>query len=201
MTTKTVGNNRLLKLADFLETLPADSINMEAWWQPVGKGAEAYFSDEELHRGEKAGVLKWVEEDAAYKLSKNVTPEAAKECGFAACAIGWAATYKPFRRAGLVMQIDVDTADDDKAMEVSYDGEVNAMAVELFFGLQQDNDLYTGETEEWEYLFGPYAYPNITPSPEKVAKRIRKFVARRVVGKPGMPKKWHADGRVTMAYW
>lgn len=191
MTTKHVGNNRLLALADFLETLPIKRLSMETWWQPIDSGG---FSMDNILQGVALGALKERAEKPGFLL-RAVTPRVAKQCGFAACAVGWAATYKPFRRTGLKMVIEPSGSFMGGGMEARYKGRIDADAVTHFFGLQQDSGLlYSSHTDEWEYLFGPHSYDGRSdPTPARVAKRIRKFVKRRQAGEPGLPKRLHIN--------
>lgn len=66
-----VGNRRLLKLADFLRTIPSERFYYGAW-------SVSDVGPEEWKKGEK-------------KLT----------CGTAACALGWATAIPTFKRAGL----------------------------------------------------------------------------------------------------
>lgn len=65
---------RLLKLADFLETVPKDNFDMGV-----------VYEDEGMFAG-----------DCAPKY-----PRPKKHCGTVACAMGWATAIPSFRRAGL----------------------------------------------------------------------------------------------------
>lgn len=65
---------RLLKLADFLETVPKDNFDMGV-----------VYEDEGMFAG-----------DCAPKY-----PQPKKHCGTAACAMGWATAIPSFRKAGL----------------------------------------------------------------------------------------------------
>lgn len=112
----TIRADRLLKLADYLETVPRKKFDMRFW---KDEGA----------------------------------------CGFAGCAIGWAAHGKLFRGLTIKGTSDLD-------FEPHYAGATRMAAVSLLFGIsivQAQNDLFGG----WDELQG---------TPLQVSKRIRKFV-------------------------
>lgn len=123
-----MNTERLLKLADFLETIPKHVFTIHAW-----------------------------EARAAYK------PEGKKlgECGFAGCALGWAAHVKLFR--GLDMM----------------GGEPHYRTKgEDYWGFHAAEELFEICEYEARHLFNGdyYSYHLGHVTPELVAARIRKLV-------------------------
>lgn len=126
-----MNKKRLLKLADFLETIPRKVFNIDRWeTRPQTKP-----------EGEKPG-----------------------ECGFAGCAVGWAAHAKLFRGFRLSRNINI-------LPQPSYKGRTGFGAVEEVFGLT---------LTDAEDLFLCMGYPTarspLDPTPKEVARKIRKLV-------------------------
>lgn len=116
---------RLLKLADFLETVPRRSFEIRAW---VWRGADK-------PEGKIPG-----------------------ECGFAGCAMGWAAHAKLFRGLkldGLWGNPIFEGRTDYDAADCLF--EIDGVASRVLFG----GSSYSGPRR---------------PTPKQVAKRIRTFV-------------------------
>lgn len=131
-----IGNRRLLKLAEFLRTVPSNRFYYGAW------NISSDLGPKEWKKGEK-------------KL----------ECGTAACALGWGTTIPSFRRAGLklmpgLVRLDHEDGDSDFGFEAGVS----------FFGITY------GESE---YLFSP-AGGEGNATPKQVAKKIEKFVEKRI---------------------
>jgi hypothetical protein len=126
-----MNKNRLLKLADFLETVPRKSFDMG-----------------DFGRFGSAG------ENEPRKFSGKF------DCGFAGCAIGWAAQGRLF--PGLRYSNDGDTftfqGDDADGFQIA----------ERLFDIGAGGSMH---------LFSRAAYTAKNPRPQTVAKRIRKFVA------------------------
>lgn len=118
--------DRLLKLADYLETVPRRAFEISAW-----------------------------KERDATKPEGN-TPG---DCGFAGCAVGWAAHTRMFRGLRFGKGVNSD--------EIYYGHYSNFTAVEKLFSFDR---------EAATYLFDSVSYPNFSATPKQVAKRIRKFV-------------------------
>lgn len=129
--------DRLLKLADFLETVPRRSFEIR-WWQkrPATK-------PEGTHQG---------------------------ECGFAGCAVGWAAHAKLFRGLRLAQHGDGGT----DATPI-YDGDEGMPAVARLFDLPTVGD-YFKVCPDASCLFEAESYDGHRATPLQVARRIRKFV-------------------------
>lgn len=126
--------DRLLKLADFLETVPRSAFNISDWQTKEPTKPE----------GKRQG-----------------------ECGFAGCAVGWAAHAKLFR--GLKFQ------DNGFRHVPTFQGEEEWQAIGKLFDITNGGPM--GTQEEAEYLFYGPRYPNRNPTPKQVATRIRMFVA------------------------
>lgn len=121
--------DRLLKLADFLETVPEENFDISGW-----ETAEATKPE-----GDRPG-----------------------QCGFAGCAVGWAAHVELFD--GFVMR------DGDPL----YQGKTDWDAVDELFGFKQA----PGElSKEGLILFSGSEYRGYEATPAQVAARIRQFVA------------------------
>ena len=119
-----MNKKRLLKLADFLETVPRRKFNLRMWIQSLPSKPEA---------------------------------KTAGHCGFAGCAIGWAAHAKLFRG------LHLNRAD----WTPVYHGAEDWDAPMVLFDL---------EAEQTKFLFSVWHYDNERTTPKQVAKRIRKFV-------------------------
>jgi hypothetical protein len=164
------SNNRLLKLADYLEKLPSKAIDMDAWLTD-NHGA---YDRSVMTTVERLGDLAKVKGNKIQLKSTDV--HKIRTCGFAACAVGWACTIPSFRKAGLRLTA---TLDNKFMMIPKFDGQTGFEAVEEFFGI-------TGNTAS--YLFESDAYGQSgKPRPKTVANRIRKVVRRREAGKTEVP--------------
>lgn len=98
-------------------------------------------------------------EDVRY-LPVSLISDDANTCGTAACALGSATMYLPFRSAGLKFN--------EYWQEVSYQGHNGLSAGEVFFELTR---------RQAEYLFYPSSYPvkkKITPA--DVAARVMEIL-------------------------
>lgn len=129
-----MNKKRLLKLADFLETVPAEAFDIVEWQsQPASKP-----------EGERPG-----------------------QCGFAGCAVGWAAHGKLFRSFKINKAGKLRYGPDDDALR-------SWVAVDTVFGFTPSS-IWFGSPEA-THLFAAQSYPD-DPTPKQVAKRIRAFVA------------------------
>lgn len=126
-------SDRLNTLADFLETeVPAKKFSMSSWC----------FLD-----------------DPSITIPQQVSQI---ECGFAACAWGWATAVPEFFAAG----VHLDSYGDD----VVYNGQTGTNAAADFFDIDRDTAIY---------LFMPTEYPvkRGKPSLKAVAKRLREVAS------------------------
>lgn len=139
---------RLLKLADFLDTVPKKLFDLET------------FANIDL---DSDGC------EVALDKMKKFEPK----CGATACAMGWCPTIFP--KLIKWYRLDVNSWDGNieygvvlKEQEKGKEFR-NFKAAEKLFGLN---------TDEAEYLFQPSRYPSYgkNATPKSVAKRIRKFV-------------------------
>lgn len=130
--------DRLLKLANFLETVPRKAFNLKNW-----------------------------------QISAATKPEGDEpgDCGFAGCAIGWAAHAKLFRGFTL------GPFEDWPYLQPKYKdkGAWRAVAELMDLPLDHDGGL---SSRHAEHLFLGNNYAGGNPSPKQVAARIRKFVKR-----------------------
>jgi hypothetical protein len=94
-------------------------------------------------------------------------------CGTAACACGWATTDPFFRERGLGVRNIRSYSVDSPIFELTYNGKDGYDAAADFFHINEDHA---------QFLFGPDEYPDKV-GVDKVAKRIRKFVADVEAGK------------------
>lgn len=129
---------RLLKLADFLETIPKRVFDMSLWEAAPATKPE----------GKKPG-----------------------KCGFAGCALGWAAHVKLFR--GLRMFDE----------ELYYQAKGNRME-DVAWGFHAAEELFEITNAQATFLFDEdsYDYAELPIPPKRVAKRIRKLVADNTTG-------------------
>ena len=177
-----VSDMRLYNLADFLETLPRNAIRMEGWLTDLKAGDE--YDESSCTTIERLNGLAKLNSDQTKVSLKAAPVKEIQECGYAACAVGWACTMKENRRAGLKLVATSNAWDgrlDDDSMiglQPTYKGEEGYEAVAKFFGIDVD---------VVDYLFGATAYSKYDPSPAKVARRIRKVVRRRAAGKQIIP--------------
>lgn len=125
---RTVNKERLLKLAEFLETVPADRFDLTEWQSsPTAAGR---------------------------KVTKD------RACGFAGCALGWAA------HAGLFEGLTLTPISDELSR--------SSIRYHTAHGWAAPCRLFRIKDEESEYLFKPEFY-DTQPSPKDVAARIRSF--------------------------
>lgn len=142
-----VGHNRLLKLAQYLRTVPAPSFRMSNW------------AHEPAYSGNRVSGDRLVEIE---HISQPLN-----ECGFAGCAVGHACSIKAFRRAGLSLVRDWQGIDGSADVTPVFRGKRSFAAAEYFFSITYD---------EAQRLFSPDTYaPSVRPA--TVAKAIEKFVA------------------------
>lgn len=154
------GAQRLLILANFLDTLPQGSVYMGGWLSDILKinerirAGSAYdpfgISDERLDllgTGEKIRI-----------------DRSAIECGFAACAVGWACSIPEFNEQGL----HLSRAADECAVP-TFAGAISFAAVEDFFEIDFDvSDILFG--------YDSYGDGGMEPTnPSRVAARIRGY--------------------------
>lgn len=155
------GAQRLLILANFLDQLPIGSMYMGAWLTDAkdleARAAEDPFFDMFQISDERLEALGGVDEGSTMNLTRN-----AIDCGFAACAVGWACSIPEFQEAGLKL-----VRDDDSAYPV-YEDNHSFDAVYRFF----DVDWTTSNA-----LFGASAYGqgDQVVNPSEVATRIRGY--------------------------
>lgn len=123
-----INAKRLLKLADYLETVPRKAFNIESWMSRSANKPE----------GKNPG-----------------------ECGFAGCAVGWAAHAKLFRGFRMNGGFPI------------YKDTFSWPAVGVVFGLGLCSPL---PSDDAAHLFSSYTYPQGKATPKQVAIRIRKFV-------------------------
>ena len=102
---------RLLKLADFLDTVPRNKFDIGRWFSPVGEGA-------------------------VFPVGEIPVVGA---CNTTACAAGWATTIPTFKRAGLHLEpserYGVDGETGLVVMIPAYGDLRTQLALEAFFGL------------------------------------------------------------------
>ena len=134
MATRKIRIDRLLKLADFLETVPRDAFNMSNW----------QTSEPSSPEGEMPG-----------------------ECGFAGCAVGWAAHEKMFRHFKLQVKPGHDFPIPYYKPRILRRPLRGEAAVELLFGISSN---------AVDDLFMPHSYARNCDGPKQVATRIREFV-------------------------
>jgi len=94
----------------------------------------------------------------------QMTSEESLTCGYAACALGSAACYKPFIEEGLALT--------GYAQVPYYEGNAAFEAGESFFGITE---------QESYYLFDPCMYPNNNDDPitaDQVARRVQELIEK-----------------------
>lgn len=125
---------KMKQLADFLETVPPEDFDIDAWVtrEPMPRQIEKRWF----------GLVE-----------KEVEPA----CGFAGCAMGWAAFSGLFD--GLRVLGDWEG--------IGYRGATDFRAAELLFGINNNNSLF---------LFSPDF--DDQPEPWDVAERLRRFVEK-----------------------
>lgn len=168
MTTKAVGNRRLLKLANLLETVPKESFKMTSWLRDLKSGA---FGDQLSPERVEELTIKTA-------LGENTTVAPKLGCGFAACAIGWACSDRSFRRAGLRLKATRGYAqpvyDHPNKKQPYHQTYYDYQAIAEFFSLD-GGGLWRNGYEVAKRMFGPSSYRNGV-SPAVVAGRIRAYV-------------------------
>jgi hypothetical protein len=148
-----VETGRLTQLADFLESVPPADFNIHEWTE---RAYEAPSPAEKF-------------------LFFTITP-ASPGCGFAGCAMGWAAHARLF--PGLTLQRGTPT----------FKGAMGYPAADKLFGLAPgtrrkmklfvDRRGTIATTNTAFYLFGADQAYKHNPQPADVADRIRRFVAK-----------------------
>src|ERR1700734_4537162 len=135
---------QLQKLADFLRLVPRKSFNIGCWSQTT------------------------VEED----VSKHIHKRDHTECGFAACAMGWACQIPSFKRAGLrLVTPSYDLSWGNETFFPSswpeFEDETAYAAAAKFFDISHD---------EATSLFSPTSYSSLSVTPTQVANKIEKLI-------------------------
>jgi hypothetical protein len=148
--------SRISELVLVLKKIPPNQFSLESWLR-------GYPCKElrEFHEGNRDGLLELEPKDI-----KNVI-----ECGTVACAMGWAALYKPFSDLGFRFKV-VRYFDYHKNYPVIfatlvYEESESWDAVSIFFHLT---------IEESFYLFDCNSYLDIEPSLVNVLSRIEAFL-------------------------
>lgn len=163
--TTTTGNRRLLKLAGFLDTLPPSALNMNEWMTIANdSNAMGLCSVTRLTDNQSSALIR-------LRVNKLHSSRKPSECGFAACAIGWAGTIPSFKRAGFKMTHNLSRGLGFN-FHPTYGNEEGFDAVSAFFDITWDQSTM---------LFGVDSYRSGNPRPSTVAKSIRQFVAKRGV--------------------
>lgn len=146
-----VETGKMLQLAEFLESVPPRDFDLASW----------------ATRDAKEAIPPTV-------LFGLFTVEPGKPgCGFAGCAMGWAAHSKLFD--GLYI---------DQTGQLIYKGAPSYSAADRLFGFDAENRkrrlYYSKAKTRWTntayFLFGPKRYD--TNNPADVARRIRRMVAK-----------------------
>lgn len=158
-----IGAKRLLKLADFLDTVPRRAFNFRSITRVKHKHIKRYgfASFEDVS-----------EED----LRANVKSHSYKECETTACALGYCSVIPSFRRLGLrLVDGDVVLAGDDTL--------ANFGVARMIFSISSDEAmlLFNPGDMACEYVEDKYLNDRIHPLPgtataKQVANNIRKFV-------------------------
>lgn len=167
-----IGDQRLLVLADYLDTVPGGEFDLAGWMferESVDPDLEAVASD-----------------DMSFDRGVNVRKLTA-QCGYAACAVGHACGIAAFQEQGLVMFAErrwerwslypVYTAPDMRQHE-------GWEAVREFFHINNGQSSYLFDDSSYG---GDDAYDEDTGEkvekvpPSVVAARIRSFVATREI--------------------
>lgn len=161
-------NERLTKLANFLNKIPAKHFSLEDFVNPnvySYNRFEGIFRKDSKFINEFKLIMKATFEEVMTNISENFTEE--PNCGTTACAIGWCPKIFPeyFSWSESLTSV-VLTVDNNEYS--------NFLAAEVFFGLR---------TIESYYLFHPLYYKQQSRSAKHVARRI-KYVVRN-----GFPKK------------
>lgn len=145
-----VQKRRLLKLSEFLYCLPAQKFDLDVIVRPGLVSSGEKYTDCD---GEVCDVMNDV-----FPNNKNIKQ---KDCGAAACAIGYCPVVFP-------RSAKYDT-DESVIFNVGHNDGDNFYGAELFFGLT---------TSQANYLFLSESYHDSKRGPKSVAARIRSFVDR-----------------------
>lgn len=155
-----MNTERLLMLATFLDQLPPNALNMNHWWS-------------DLEQEECVGMTTVdrlpspVLNDDGIVIQPPVPVTTARDCGFAACAIGWACMMPEFHNFGLTLTDDqFDSTSGYVGLAPSYRGYYGFPAISHFFSIS---------VFEAQHLFSSNAYDILQPMPNIVANRIRLF--------------------------
>ena len=139
-----VDTAKLDKLADFLETVPEEAFHFETW------------------------------QTQAYKPSLKIGPITLREgCGFAGCAIGWAAHSKLFKGLELFVA-DIFTP---SWIIPCYNGMQGFEAVADLFGIDYDRACFLFDPDHYPYREDEYGDQEYATADE-VKTRIRRFAAK-----------------------
>jgi hypothetical protein len=140
-----VGQRRLRKLEAFLGTVPAERFDMYSW--VTGLGPDYVGTGD---------------------IVKRMEP---KTCGFAACAVGWAASEPSLRKAGLRLTISLL----GWIPGPEYKGLSGWQAVRKFFGMSG-----MGSDAEWLFASDRYSCGSRNITPDMVRARINALLAEQV---------------------
>lgn len=146
-----VGNRRLLKLADHLDTVEHRKLKMDVW---MAVTRESQVVNVNIRNDVVVGVDKVID-----------------DCKTVACAMGHACGIKSFRRAGLKLEAELWESDGRLIADLmpTYKNRSGYWAASAFFEVN---------VTEAEWLFAPISY-TARVRPTTVARRLRKFVADR----------------------
>lgn len=155
------GAQRLLILANFLDTLPQGSVYMGGWLSDISKVDEVIVGSEYDPFGisdERLDLLSVRGVGDELRIGRD-----AIQCGFAACAVGWACSIPEFNKMGLHL-----VRADDSGVP-TFNGATSFSAVEDFFDIEYDVS---------DQLFGYNRYGDggsEPTNPSRVASRIRGY--------------------------
>lgn len=128
----------------------------------------------------------WLEEpngfDSDSPFPSCSTRKEMKECGFAGCAVGWGALYKPLRDEGLTLLTYKELDEVIVCAEPAYSNARSWAAVRDFFGLTYEEALYLFNGGSYQPRnaegFIDNEAPWHKPGPGEVIARIREMIAR-----------------------
>ncbi len=163
---------RLNRLADMLDTLPAEDFDMSQWIKRTARAPRPGVPEGPPLPGGLFGLL------PARPGTPAVQPDPG--CGFAGCAIGWAVTSNVFPN----LEIRKYRSEDGREWrEPYYLGKWGWAALDKIFHLtgEEKTGPWPKETKKKSqsaatWIFAHWAY-EVMPTPREVAARVRQFIS------------------------
>jgi hypothetical protein len=159
---KTMNIERLKELQKLLATVPPERFNLKTWGY-LGPKNDGSTADQVIRKLREIALP----DDENFEWDGALDEPILKQisCGFAGCAMGWAALHPPFQEAGLHLHLFI--RDGYQFSHITYEDYEEYEAAAYFFDIPK---------KEAEYLFDPSKYGITKPTQAMVSDRITELL-------------------------